>query len=68
MKTNKKVIEKRYFDEISERGHGVPRNSKGDTLTAVTSKKYILVCGETKRELNVICTQNCPVNFKIVEL
>ena len=68
MKANKKVIEKRYFDEILERGQCVPRNLNGDTLVAVTSRIYTLVCRETERELNTICTQNCPVNFKIVEL
>lgn len=63
MKT--KTILKRYFDEILESGGGAPRDKTGATLKAITSNFYTLICDETKRELKVKCTQDCPVHFKV---
>lgn len=63
----KKKIPSRYFNELRDRGHTVPRNEKtGAVLPFKVSKEYTIVNETTKEELKAICTQDCPYNLKLV--
>jgi hypothetical protein len=60
-------IAQRFFDELLQRGDTVPRDSNGNTFIAIVSENYILKSEDGKQAL-ARCTQDCPVNFRLIEI
>lgn len=64
----KKKIPARYFDELKNSGHTVPRNEKtGDIMTNFkVGSEYVIVNDKTKEGVKARCTQDCPHHLKLI--
>lgn len=64
----KKTIPARYWEELNNSGHTVPREMKHGTLIPfVVGKNYTIVNEETKEELTARCTQDCPYHLVLID-
>lgn len=66
-----KLISERAFNELKTNGHCVPRvydpADRNDSITHfAVSKEYKVSFKGSKEVLNVRCTQNCPINIKVI--
>ncbi len=67
MKQNK-IIPQRYYNELLNDGHTVPRNEKtGEVLPFKVGGEYNIVCNENKTPIKARCTQNCPYHLKKIQ-
>lgn len=67
-KQTKKHIPARYFNELKNSGHTVPRDEKtGDVLPFKVGKNYTIINPDTKEEITARCTQDCPFHLKLIE-
>ena len=65
MKLVNRTIEDRYFNELVNEGHAVPRDRiTGETLTFRVSQQYIIKNKQTGHTQTAICTQDCPCSLK----
>jgi len=63
----KNTIIQRYYNELKESGHTVPRNeTTREVLPFGVGKEYDIICKEDKTPLRAICTQNCPYHLKLI--
>ena len=64
----KKIIASRYFNELKNAGHTVPRDTRtGDVQTNFSvGKEYTIVNKDTKEELKARCTQSYPHHLKLI--
>jgi len=59
-------IAQRYFDELVDSGHTVPRDEKtGDTLIFKVGKDYEISTPEVDKTVTARCTQNNPCHLII---
>lgn len=65
----KKIIAARYFDELKNAGHTVPRDTRtGDVQTNFqVGSEYTVVNKETKEEIKARCTQSYPHHLKLIQ-
>lgn len=63
----KKQIPYRYFSELKNEGHTVPRNEKtGQVLPFKVGGEYTITNNKTNETLKAKCTQNCPYHLKLI--
>jgi len=64
-----KKIPKRYFDELINYGHCVPRyESTGEVITNFSvGKEYLIGNDKTNEKVKVRCTQNCPHHLILIK-
>lgn len=62
-----KIIPHRYFNELKNEGHTVPRNdTTGEVLDFFkVGKDYNIMDADTKETVSARCTQNCPHHLKL---
>lgn len=64
----KKIIPNRYFDELKDLGHTVPRNeSTGEVLTFKVGKEYTIFNENRSERVKAVCSQNSPYALKRIE-
>lgn len=65
----KKIIAARYFDELKNSGHTVPRDIRtGDVQTNFkVGSDYTIVNKDTKDEIKARCTQSHPHHLKLIK-
>lgn len=65
----KKTIPSRYFSELKENGHTVPRDEQsGEVMTNfLVGKEYIIEDKKTKETIKARCTQSHPHHLKKVD-
>lgn len=67
-KQTKKNIPARYFNELKNSGHTVPRNEKsGEVLPFKVGKNYTIVNPDTKEEIAARCTQDCHYHLILLK-
>ncbi len=63
-----KQIADRYFNELKDNGHTVPRDTKtGEVLPFTVSKEYVIKNKDTGETIKARCTQNCPCSLKRID-
>ena len=67
-----KIISERAFNELKTNGHCVPRvynpKDQNDSITPfVVGKEYEVKYKGGKEIVKVRCTQNCPINIKLID-
>lgn len=64
----KKIIPNRYFDELKDLGHTVPRNENtGKVLTFKVGKEYTIFNENRSDRVKAVCSQNSPYALKIIK-
>lgn len=64
----KKTIPSRYFNELKDSGHTVPRDEKtGEVMPFKVSKNYTIINHDTKEEVTARCTQDCPYHLILLK-
>lgn len=64
-----KKIKKLYnptFYSLKEIGHIVPRDKANYIIPFAVGKDYVVSNEEGTETLNVTCTQNMPINLKVI--
>ena len=66
MKTKK--ISQRYFDDLKNLGHGVPRiEETGEQIKGRAGENYIFIGSVTGEKITVRCTQSGPYHYRILK-